>query len=567
MHHETSCPRQNRIQCRRHWYWVMLLTLTLRITPVEAASAEVGLFGFYETSFQSSGHYENPYRAVEVQATIQKPDGSIRSLPLFWDGNNAWKLRISPDQLGAWNVTTSSNDPGLDNQKDSFQCIPSKHQGGIQPMPQAPHHFQRQDGTPFLFWGDTGWALYLDNKDEKLNRPSVLHYMDKRAEEGVNVIHSMLLSEAGWGNQGGDPFHDLSSEKINPAYWQEVDLRLNDLNGKGITGGLVVAWGDKQRKEPWAWRMFPNLEARKRYARYIAARYGAFNVYFILSGEWHAEARTRDNTTEKQIKQEFIEIGNLFSKAEPHGRMIAIHPMTSHGSVREFNDTEWMSFGDYQQNYVDLYERILESRSYNKPIVNSEYGYFLRDASGDGKVDKPNSATPDAMRFATWDILLAGGYPVTGYGTTYMGGHRDPGPFNPDDPRNDIWTRQYHHARRFLSGLRWWTLKPADNVLSCDQIREDDQTQRARPPQAKACRALVDPGRQYVLYARGITKAITFTPGDDATGRYNSALFNPRTGETKSGGKITLKTTFTWTPPDKEDWVFCLVNEKAQPSD
>ena len=136
----------------------------------------------------------------------------------------------------------------------------------------------------------------------------------------------------------------------------------------------------------------------------------------------------------------------------PWSRM-AGHPMTSGGSVRKFNQAQWMSFGDYQQNYTDLHERILASRSFNKPIVNSEYGYYLRDSSGDGKVDKHNSFGPEDMRFATWDILMAGGYPVTGYGTTYMGGYRDPGPFNPDDPRNDIWAQHYRLAQRFLPAL------------------------------------------------------------------------------------------------------------------
>ena len=43
--------------------------------------------------------------------------------------------------------------------------------------------------------------------------------------------------------------------------------------------------------------------------------------------------------------------------------MIAIHPMTAHGSVREFNAAQWMAFGDYQQNYRDLHARVLESRT------------------------------------------------------------------------------------------------------------------------------------------------------------------------------------------------------------
>jgi hypothetical protein len=317
--------------------------------------------------------------------------------------------------------------------------------------------------------------------------------------------------------------------------------------------------------------MFPNLEARKRYARYIAARYGAFDVYFIISGEWHSEIRTRDNTTEKELKQEFIEIGNVLAQADAHNRMIGIHPMTRQGSVREFNETGWMSFGDYQQNYLDLHKRILESRRFNKPVVNSEYGYFLRDSSGDGKVDKHNSFSPDDMRFATWDIIMAGGYPVTGYGTTYMGGYRDPGPFNPDDPRNDIWARQYYLAKDFLAGLEWWKLQPMDDAIHCSQPRLKDRETRVRmsstrtrmvlrPPLATYW-LLGQPGRHYVAYIRGISEPVTILLGDDAVGSYRAQLFDPRMGALSYlAKKSKLTDSFTFTPPDDRDWVVHLIN-------
>jgi hypothetical protein len=88
--------------------------------------------------------------------------------------------------------------------------------------------------------------------------------------QGFNVVHSSLLSELGWGNHGGMPFDDIAKEKLNPNYWQEVDLRLAHANAKGLVCGLALAWGDQRKVEPFAWRRFPEVEARQRYARYIA---------------------------------------------------------------------------------------------------------------------------------------------------------------------------------------------------------------------------------------------------------------------------------------------------------
>lgn len=114
-----------------------------------------------------------------------------------------------------------------------------------------------------------------------------------------------------------------------------------------------------------------------------------------------------------------------------------------------------MSFGDFQQRYTDLHQGILSARVYDKPVINAEYAYYLRDMDGDGIVDKPNSATLEQIRHATWDIAMAGGYFVTAWGTTYWNGFRDPGPFNPDDPRNDDWEKDVQHIRELFTSVPW----------------------------------------------------------------------------------------------------------------
>jgi hypothetical protein len=536
----------------------------LIILPTSVAAGQnVDRFGFFETNFKAAGQYANPYTDLKASAIIQRPDGTKRTLGLFWDGADVWKLRISPDLVGKWRFKVRSADEGLNGKTGQFTCTRSQRKGSIQPMPGFSHHFAYQDGTPFLFWGDTAWGLYQDEASEKLNRKAVFHYIDERADQGINVMHSMLLQEAGWGNSGGDPFESMAEQTLNPAYWQEIDVRLRYLNDKGIIGGLVPAWGDKRRKEPFAWRLFPGVEARKRYARYIASRYGAYNVYFIVSGEWHAEIRTRSNVTEQEIRAEFIEIGNALHEADAHNRMVGIHPMTRHGSVREFNQAKWMSFADYQQNYRMLHARILESRPNPGPIINSEYGYFLRDSNFDGHVDKDNSMTAESMRHATWDIIMAGGYPVTGYGTTYMGGNRDKGPFNVDDPRNDIWERQYHVPQNFLSKLEWWRLQPHDDWISSATARSSDRSVRIAsrsllcPPKTTYW-LLAEPGEHYLVYVRGLKDKVGIELGPRAAGVRKARLLDPRTGQTKPFDVKMLEGRCEWSPPDAQDWVLHL---------
>lgn len=519
-----------------------------------ADAAKIGQNERFEVEFTAQNQPANPYVELTAEATLTPPAaGQERSIPLFWDGGKKWKLRFNPDTVGTWKWSIRSSDAGLGGKSGAVEVASSNRAGSIRPMKGFPLHFERQDGKPFWFMGDTAWALYYDNAAEKYDRAAALAYIDARASQGFNVLHSSLLSELGWGNSGGMPFEDVAVEKINPAYWRDVDVRLAHANKQGIVCGLALAWGDKRKMEPFAWRRFPNVEARKRYARYIAARYSAYDTYFLVSGEWHAEARTRPSD-EATIKQEFIEIGDALHAADPHNRMIAIHPMTSHGSVREFvGAARWMTFGDYQQNYRDLHGRILESRKTYQPLVNSEYGYYLRDQSGDGVPDKDNSTSLEAIRNATWDICMAGGYVVTGFGTTYLGGGRDPGPFELTAMRNKPWEEQIGHIKSVFGQTQWWKLEPHDELLTCETPRGKDirELNHIAPPM-ETYWCLAEPGQQYVVYYRGLKSPLTVNI-ESKPGPLTATQVNPRTGEHHVLGHAIGR--FEIRPPDEQDWV------------
>lgn len=556
---ETVLLCSTRFGLRRPAWTVACAILFL----THAATAQtVDRFGVFETSLTARCASPNPYRDVAAEAVFVAPDGKATSpVPLFWDGGTTWKLRFSPDRTGSWTWRVKSADQGLDGQSGSFECVASRRRGSMQPMKDFPRHFQYQNGERMWFMGDTAWALFTDKVEEKHDRAAAEEYLRVRAGQGFNVVHSMVLSEAGWGNAGGLPFDDIAAEKLNPGYWQEMDRRVAYANEQGLVVGLTLAWGRKRKTddEPFAWGRFPSLDARKRYARYVAARYAAYDVYFLVSGEWHGEVRTRPGK-EAEIKKEFIAIGDALAAADPHHRMIGIHPMTSGGSVREFNETAWMSFGDYQQNYRDLHARVLESRKFNKPVVNSEYGYHLRDQSGDGVPDKDNSTSLESIRHASWDIVMAGGYLVTGFGTTYFGGNRDPGPFDVGSARNDDWERQIGLIKQLFVGLNWWKLESQPDWLTCSTPRSKEGKQFGclAPPPATYW-LLAEPGKQYVVYARGLTDELMLQLGPNTAGQYRARLYNPRTGETTPlRRQYELQDRFTWTPPDSNDWILHL---------
>jgi hypothetical protein len=231
--------------------------------------------------------------------------------------------------------------------------------------------------------------------------------------------------------------------------------------------------------------------------------------------------------------------------------MIAIHPMTSQGSVREFAAAPWMSFADYQQNYDRLHERVLVSRQLNKPVVNSEYAYYLRDQSGDGQTDKPNSATLDMMRHATWDIVMAGGYVVTGFGSTYFGGNR-----------NADWEKQVQLVKALFQEVAWWKLAPRDDLITARVERSADREEAGvRAPPEVAYWLLADPGTCYVAYVRGHRGAYKLMLAEDEKVAYLLRQFDPRTGEFAPLGKHRAGGPIFYSSPDDQDWVLVATAE------
>jgi hypothetical protein len=276
-----------------------------------------------------------------------------------------------------------------------------------------------------------------------------------------------------------------------------------------------------------------------------------------VAGEWNASGRDAGND---QLLQEYVLIGDALRAADPHRRMTGIHP-GCHGNhfVREFNGAAaWMDFGDYQQNYIHLNAEVVASRCFDKPVVNSEYAYALRDADEDGVVDKPNSQSVEVTRHATWDIVMGGGYVVSGFGSTYMGGARNLGPFAVDAPQNDDWEAQIQHLPALFHETAWWRLEPRNDLLACATARSEERQIHGRPaPPVTTYWCLAEPGEQYVVYVRGLMTKVALSL-DAQAGTYTVRQYDPRSGAFEDLGQHEGLSTFSYRPPDERDWVILL---------
>ena len=120
---------------------------------------------------------------------------------------------------------------------------------------QNPHYLSYEDGTPFFWLGDTGWALF-----ERLNREEVKYYFEKRKEQGFNVIQAALLFDIDGLNvpnaYGDTPLKNSNSviPDVTPGdsykdsseydYWDHADFIIQQAAKTGLFIAVLPCWGE-----------------------------------------------------------------------------------------------------------------------------------------------------------------------------------------------------------------------------------------------------------------------------------------------------------------------------------
>ncbi|MFH1428883.1 MAG: DUF4038 domain-containing protein, partial [Candidatus Margulisiibacteriota bacterium] len=491
---------------------------------------QVGLYGIFKHEFTAAQSHDNPYLDVDMTAYFESPSQDTLSIPCFWDGGNTWMVHFSPNKEGNWSYTTScDDDTGLNGQGGSFTVANTGLKGGVMLMPDYPLHMQYQDGTPYYMHGETEWGLGQNrdwNYGDEYNhdKDNVYKYMETRANQEFNYIHANC-GYNGWvsnENDGGESWQtDDPGILINPAHYKEIQERIEYLNSNNITFGFMLNWSN-----PVGWMKFETVQQRQKYIDYVAGRFSAYNVMFIVSGEYDEYPYNY-----QQNYDLYDSIGTRIAEQDPHDRMIAIHPATGEQGSTDFADEDWMSFGDYTQLFENLNATMIAHKVYNKPVVNSEYGYYLTKG--------PNYQYSDKLweiRYSAWDIVMAGAYCVTGFGSTYGAGNHWPayqdGKFDIDTAQMDAWEEDSNHVLKFFTDHEWWKLTDANASVTGSGTKY----------------ALREIGKQYLIYHRGsgtsISVALGTSSNDNTT--YSVSRFSPRTGDYtplndyQGAGPITL---------------------------
>jgi hypothetical protein len=398
---------------------VLFVTMTAtrgfasEITPstspshVQKFSADVvKQWGVFEKELRSNNEYSpaEKYRGVVLTGTFTGPKGVTYTVPGFWDGGNAWRIRFSPTQPGNWSFSIESSDKQLDSPSNdgSFTVVPptlediatNPNYRGFLRLSSDRRYFTYADGTPFFWLGGTLWSANSKNMHYPTDFKA---YLDNRKTKNFTVVQIVIGRPAtnyggsrytGW-NDGGQlfnhrddertriekvfqrlvrrwkshPFYDRYGE-INPENFKHLDLRLQHVIEAGMVPYVVFAWSEDFDGMP--------INALKAYVRYVVARYQAYNVIWCIAGEHYLSRE----------KWKFVEVGRYLYKLNELRHLTTIHgggigAGEADNFPADFRGELWYDFiSDTAWDLPNtMYERLSTSYKTKMPFVMSESRY------------------------------------------------------------------------------------------------------------------------------------------------------------------------------------------------
>lgn len=394
------------------------------------------------------------------------------------------------------------------------------------PYLQVDGRFLTADGEPFFWLADTAWAML-----GKLGTDEITEYLDVRADQGFNVVQTVVMFPQAGAESPGDT---VEAAAENDAFWDRVEFAIDAAAERGMYLAIHPVWGDKQTGT-----VISDSNARA-YGEFLGERFGADdNVTWTLGGDHPADG-------EEQLWTELAE----GLDATGGTQIKTYHPRGDQSSADWFAHAEWLDFHMIQGGHClryDVRAQLVETTYAEDPVkpfldgepIYEEHPYCWEPEQG-------FSTALDVRRDAYWSVL--GG----AAGHTY--GHHAVWQFN-DGGGGELGARgswsealefpageQMRHLRELMESLPFTRGAPDQSVLGSEAGSG-----------AERIVANVASDGSYLL---------VYTPaGQDfsvdtsvVTGEARAYWFDPRSGDFN-----TVDVTEDYSPPtDDEDWLLLV---------
>ncbi len=542
---------------------VFLLMPSMTYASGSSSATPIAQWTIFELEFRSAESYKDPLREFSIKTTFHAPSGKTYVTDGFWNGGMTWKVRFSPNELGEWSYQVHASgklEPTAGASKGQFLCVPYSGKNplyarGALQVSANRRHLEQASGAPFFWLSDTAW-----NGPLKASSADWSTYLEDRQRKGFTAIQFVTTQWiAATGNAEGRRAYSMDNGfAIDPTFFQEIDEKIEAINQHGMIAAPVMIWDAPTGKVPASVNPGTSLpdEDLVLLARYELARFGAYQVAWILAGD----GNYRGDQAERWRK-----IGRAVF-GDHSDRIVTMHPAGQQWVGEEFAKEPWFSVISYQSGHGDSQDDFRwltngpASTGWNSepvhPIINLEPNY-------EGHLSYQHQKPFDAhavRRAAYWSLLISPPAGVAYGAHGIWSWETKPGvPLHHEisgtapgwrDALQFAGSTDMRYLKDFFETLKWWDLRPAQELLE------------AQPGERNAAEfvavALAETEKWGVAYFPvGQTVRIrTNKFGNAAVVRW----FNPRNGNWE--GKPTAFTGELATP-DNLDWVAWVGTPRA----
>jgi hypothetical protein len=521
-----------------------------------------------EWIFVSAKPYKDPFNDIELDAIVRDARGREQRVPAYWAGGQEWRVRYAADAAGRYAFETACSDTSnqdLHGRRGELEVTPYDGANPLLsrgPLRVAPSHryLEHADGTPFFWLADTWWMAL----SKRLHWPAdFTRLAADRVGKGFTVVQivaglypDMPQFDPRGANEAGFPWA-ADYARINPAYFDMADLRIQHLVDRGIAPCIVGCWG--------YYLPILGMARMKRHWRYLIARWGAHPAIWCLAGEgtmpyYLSPDPQRDRAMQKHG---WTELARYVRATDPFHHPITIHPSDSARNTVE--DASVLDFDMLQTGHSDrasipnTVKLVTASRAASPPmpVIDGEVCY-------EGILEQSRQ---EVQRFMFWACMLSGAAGHTYGANGIWQVNTAAQPFGPS-PHGRSWgdtpwdvaselpgSRQLGWAKALLMRYPWWRLEPHPEWVEPHWTTAN----------------YIQP------YCAGIPRElrIVFMPpmwdGPKVTQieaglSYRAFYFNPAAGTELPAGTAVADAAGVWQPPVApvfQDWV--LVLERLSP--
>lgn len=410
--------------------FIVLLTLCLLSFGI-SAQEKIEKWRLFEITLAAQ-HNGNPFTDVQLSADFSNGT-TKKTVTGFYDGNGVYKIRFMPQETGIWTYTTTSNLKKLQNKKGKFECVANSGKNHGPVVVKDTFQFAYADGKPHYSFGTTcyGWVHQGDSLAKVTLKTLSNGYFNKMRMCIFPKDYDWNKNEPLLYPFEGKPLKEWDYTKFNPAYFQNVEKRIAQLDSMGIEADLIVfhpydRWG------------YQNMDRKTDdfYINYIIARFAAYkNVWWSMANEY-------DFMKEKKMDDwnHFIQ---MFAEKDPYNRLRGIH----NGSVWYDHTNPLLTHASIQNE--ETFKAKEMRKKYKKPVVYDECRY-------EGNINWSwGNITGQEMVNKFWRGVVNGGF--VGHGETYV--TEDPVKWGYESKETLWWSKggelrgQSHERIKFLKNI------------------------------------------------------------------------------------------------------------------